>query len=523
MLRKDDNSRQLVYYQAGLGTYTDPLIKTPVASKVSMVLDQMLAWNLDSHVKDGYTFLMENYTHGDKICIFGFSRGAYTARALAGMLQKVGLLPVCNHQQVPFAYEMYKREDIKGLELCHDFKETYARTVTVEFLGVWDTVASVGLVPRYLPFVHENTGVRYLRHALALDERRVKFIPQFCANTEPKLESKAEHAGSETQLTSNGQQTMKRDAQNHGRPKPVHQESTTRSFENSINRQNGIKPDVQEVWFAGVHCDVGGGAVDNDIVHKLARIPLRWMIRACFDCNTGIMFEACKLQKAGLPVYVGDTGKPVLAPTYQWQPSPPVTPSLIRPKRTQSMLPLVIAALCSPFVLIGTLWRAVFGTKTEETQLPPRDAHQCNLEAISDYYEYNQDMEDIQMPLNDQLEKKALWIFLDWFPQRVKKFKAIQKKTDDWKSYKWVLNRGKGRKIPRSETKPDANGDPQWLVHRTVKMRLDVSLEEPYVPQARPNIPITLKGSNGEHLEDPRRMTHEEWNVEDPQHWKWVV
>lgn len=51
---------------------------------------------------------------GDKICIFGFSRGAYTARALAGMIEKVGLLPPGNHQQVPFAYKMYMKDDDLG-------------------------------------------------------------------------------------------------------------------------------------------------------------------------------------------------------------------------------------------------------------------------------------------------------------------------------------------------------------------------------------------------------------------------
>ncbi|KAI0078128.1 hypothetical protein K474DRAFT_1581011, partial [Panus rudis PR-1116 ss-1] len=56
---------------------------------ISKILDEMFATNLSSHIKAGYAFLMQNYTYGDKICIFGFSRGAYTARALAGMVQKV--------------------------------------------------------------------------------------------------------------------------------------------------------------------------------------------------------------------------------------------------------------------------------------------------------------------------------------------------------------------------------------------------------------------------------------------------
>ncbi|CAL1705633.1 unnamed protein product, partial [Somion occarium] len=162
ILKKDDISKQLVYYQPGIGTYADPILKAPVFEAVSKALDAMLATNLSSHIKAGYSFLMQNYTLGDKICIFGFSRGAYTARALAGMLQKVGLLSPHNHQQIPFAYDMYKREDLEGLELSETFKRTFCRDVAVDFLGVWDTVASVGAIPRYLPFISENNGTRYL-------------------------------------------------------------------------------------------------------------------------------------------------------------------------------------------------------------------------------------------------------------------------------------------------------------------------------------------------------------------------
>lgn len=106
---------------------------------------------------DGYEFLMQNckfdagrarrpYAHqipfrtdmdGDRICIFGFSRGAYTARALAGMLHKVGLLPASNHQQVPFAYKMFTRADPLGWEQSNAFKEAFSIDVTIEFIGVW--------------------------------------------------------------------------------------------------------------------------------------------------------------------------------------------------------------------------------------------------------------------------------------------------------------------------------------------------------------------------------------------------
>jgi uncharacterized protein (DUF2235 family) len=73
----------------------------------------------------------------DKICIFGFSRGAYTARALAGMVHKVGLLPRHNNQQIPFAYKMFSRDDNEGWKQSIAFKKAFSNDVEIEFLGVW--------------------------------------------------------------------------------------------------------------------------------------------------------------------------------------------------------------------------------------------------------------------------------------------------------------------------------------------------------------------------------------------------
>ena len=84
---------------------------------------------------------------GDQICIFGFSRGAFTARALAGMLQKVGLLPPCNLEQLPFAYSMYARDDEEGLKLSLQFKRTFSIDVRIKFLGVWYVIQHIGQLP----------------------------------------------------------------------------------------------------------------------------------------------------------------------------------------------------------------------------------------------------------------------------------------------------------------------------------------------------------------------------------------
>jgi uncharacterized protein (DUF2235 family) len=80
---------------------------------------------------------MNNYRPGDKISIFGFSRGAYTARALAGFLTKIGLLPRDCNEQVIFAWKLYKRTDNEGLTLAKGFKRSFCRPVDIEFLGVW--------------------------------------------------------------------------------------------------------------------------------------------------------------------------------------------------------------------------------------------------------------------------------------------------------------------------------------------------------------------------------------------------
>ena len=110
------------------------------------------------------------------------------------MIHKIGLLPACNHQQVPFAYKMYTRDDNLGWKQSNAFKRAFSIDVDIEFVGVWyvlslpshlhpsqshtplrDTVNSVGIIPRRLPFTTSNTIVRTFRHAVSLDEHRAKF------------------------------------------------------------------------------------------------------------------------------------------------------------------------------------------------------------------------------------------------------------------------------------------------------------------------------------------------------------
>ena len=100
---------QLTYYQPGIGTLLPQGIFGRLRKRLVTLVDSAIAALLQEHVTDGYRFLMRYFRPGDEIFIFGFSRGAYTARVVAGMLHKVGLLSAGNEELLPFAWDMYKR------------------------------------------------------------------------------------------------------------------------------------------------------------------------------------------------------------------------------------------------------------------------------------------------------------------------------------------------------------------------------------------------------------------------------
>jgi len=173
---------------------------------------------------------------------------------------------------------MYARNDAVGWEQSHAFRNAFSIAVPVDFLGVWDTVNSVGLVPKRLPFTMVNSSVRVYRHAVSLDERRAKFK----ANLSPRT------GGAEECPPIKQRRREKADK------KP-----SSRELEKEWNDPHATT-DVLEVWFCGCHCDVGGGAVKNETRNALARISLRWMVRECFLADTGIMFNGRLLAQIGL-------------------------------------------------------------------------------------------------------------------------------------------------------------------------------------------------------------------------------
>ncbi|KAJ6523506.1 hypothetical protein DFH09DRAFT_1047209 [Mycena vulgaris] len=366
ILEKGDRTKQMVYYQAGIGTYMTPGgVATQLGSAVAKFIDEAVASNLHAHVMGGYEFLMQNYTAGDRICFFGFARGAYIARSLAGMIHKVGLLPACNHQQVPFAWKMYSDETELGWKQSNGFKKAFSIDVDIEFIGVWNTVNSVGIIPRQLPFTTSNTIVRTFRHAVSLDERRTRFQPNMwnSQNDKDHTPCVTDHPNSPPAK----------------RPRLPHAFSQ-QLMERLYARDPTQPTDVDEVWFSGCHSDVGGGLVANETEHTLARIPLRWMVRECFKTHSGIMFDSEGLQRIGL-----DPGS--LYPHVTPRPPPLPAGNLqirsIPSARDEYQAQRVLASLETPSVV-------------------PR------IEEEADLY-------DALSPFHDQLQRSWFWWFLEFF------------------------------------------------------------------------------------------------------------
>ncbi|RBR25398.1 uncharacterized protein FIESC28_01835 [Fusarium coffeatum] len=313
ILRKLDRNheKQYHYYQTGIGTYDvneTSAQKTKlgeIRSSISKSIDQGFGTTFDAHIMAGYRFLMRYYEPDARIYIFGFSRGAYTAKFLARMINKVGLLCKGNEEMVPFAYSLYqralkcdsddrmaaekkKKKDKSKSNASRDsapndtehpdentpfivstatngtngsnttngesatngakepetpvntiisgdvvesdatkaakkeveaFSETFCRTaggtsakhanIKVFFLGMWDCVNSVAVTEANAPAPVEVRGTAtYIRHAVAADERRVKFKPALLAQD---------------------------------------------------IRQQVQEDDILEMWFPGNHGDIGGG------------------------------------------------------------------------------------------------------------------------------------------------------------------------------------------------------------------------------------------------------------------------
>jgi len=195
---------QVTYYHPGLGTMEPAGALTPFARKFYKALGMALGYGLSDDVARAYSFLMETYREGDKIFFFGFSRGAYTVRSVCSLLHMYGLIRPLNESLVPYAIQMTlaiqraRRDNPKEqeavrqyFELAAAFKQYMSRTdCNPWFVGVWDTVSSVGWIsnPLKLPYVTNNPDIAIGRHAISIDEHRAFFRNHLWRTPDDRLE-----------------------------------------------------------------------------------------------------------------------------------------------------------------------------------------------------------------------------------------------------------------------------------------------------------------------------------------------
>jgi uncharacterized protein (DUF2235 family) len=257
------DQRQVAYYHPGVGTLGSRSALSRIGKWWTKVIGLAFGYGLSDNVADAYQFLMRNFESEDKVYVFGFSRGAYTARALCGMLHAIGLLTRGNEGLIPYAIRMIKKKKI-DFSVLADFKKTFARPACREckgwcahdcrpyFVGVWDTVSSVGWVYNAVTFQYtratKNPDFHIMRHAVSIDERRA-FFPS-----------------------------------------------------NTFGDPNNNDQDLMEVLFAGVHSDVGGSYPEKE--SQLSKIALRWMLREAERAGLVISAQRKSDLLGGKPPYV---------------------------------------------------------------------------------------------------------------------------------------------------------------------------------------------------------------------------
>ncbi len=240
--------RQSAYYDAGIGTR---------GAWIERAFDGATGRGLSENVRQAYRALVDNYEPGDALYLFGFSRGAFTVRSLAGLIRNCGILRRDQRDLVESAYDYYrdpdpaKRPDTPAAEAYRRAHAVEPATL-IHFIGVWDTVGSLGnplmrhsLINRRLRFhdVNLSSYVKNAFQALAIDEYRLQFQPAIWRQ------------------------------QPHAR-----------------------QQEMRQAWFVGAHSDVGGGYPESG----LSNVSLGWLTRRAARC--GLVID-----EAGLRGLLGES------------------------------------------------------------------------------------------------------------------------------------------------------------------------------------------------------------------------
>jgi uncharacterized protein (DUF2235 family) len=227
--------KQHVFYDWGLGSYHNAMSAGATGK------------GIHKNILDGYRYIVQNYAKGDSIYLFGFSRGAYTVRALSGLINNCGIVKRTDAKLIQAAWDIYKSTSPTnhpdGVD-ARKFRANHSHgSRNIAFVGVWDTVGALGIPFSLLGFLDQKDefydtkmgpNVKIARHALAIDERREDFAPTIWTS----------------------------------RP----------------------ETDLKQVWFSGVHSDIGGSyGPDKRTGTTVSDIPLGWMLNQAK--NAGMKIE----------------------------------------------------------------------------------------------------------------------------------------------------------------------------------------------------------------------------------------
>jgi len=219
-----DGTPQQVFYDWGIGSYHDEVIAGATGK------------GLHKNVMDDYRYIVQNYSEGDDIYLFGFSRGSYTIRCLCGLINNCGILKRPDANLIQKAFNIYKsksKDYAPSGEKSIAFRKQHSHpSRSIKFIGVWDTVGAMGIPISFLglfddkdEFYDTDIGrnVEFARHAMAIDEYREDFIPTIW----------------------NPRETI----------------------------------DIKQVWFTGAHSNIGGSYKPDKDGSLLSDVSLKWMIK----------------------------------------------------------------------------------------------------------------------------------------------------------------------------------------------------------------------------------------------------
>ncbi len=225
----DGDIYQRFFYEPGVGTAAGDKLR-----------GGLFGYGLSENLLKGYDWLVKHYQEGDDIWVFGFSRGAYTARSMVGLIRKCGLLKTSTPDLLHRAEKLYRDKSAHpDSAQCQAFRQTYSKEVRIHFLGVWDTVGALGIpgtmISEYGFYAWHDTElskiVSYAYHAMAIDEHREAYKVAMWTN-----------------------------------------EGGSKKTENIA---------VEQRWFIGAHANVGGGYGKD----PLAGIALAWMLEKARDAQ----------------------------------------------------------------------------------------------------------------------------------------------------------------------------------------------------------------------------------------------